>query len=315
MNFRTLALHNMLRLYKNIGQSAYNNPKLARAAFERLTDLLPSKLDTCTYEELMIGDTPAEWITPKKGASSDRVLLFIHGGGYATGSIRTHRALASQIAVHAGLRALSIDYKLAPEHRFPTQINEAVAAYKFLIKQGYKPHQIAIGGESAGAGLSAGTLLYLRDHNVPLPACAILMSPWLDLTASGSTIEGNKHKDPMVPYKGIPLWAQNYAGPDHLTDPYASPLFGDLHGLCPIYIQVGECEILLSDSTRFADKAKLAGVDIVDEVWPNMFHAWQGFWMVMPEGMAAIEKLSGYIREKLDAAKPRRKANTKSKAA
>jgi acetyl esterase/lipase len=314
MNFKTLALHNALRLYKNIGQNTYKNPKLARAAFERLTDLLPSKIDGCKYEEIMIGTTPAEWIIPKR-SSSDKVLLFIHGGGYATGSVRTHRALASQIAIHGGFRALSVDYKLAPEYQFPTQIEEVVAAYKYLLKGGHKPQHIAIGGESAGGGLTGGLLLYLRDHNIPQPACAIMMSPWLDLTASGSTIEQNKHKDPMVPYKGIPLWADNYAGADNLTNPYASPLFGDLTGLCPIYIQVGECEILLSDSTRFADKAKQAGVDVISEIWPNMFHAWQGFWMVMPEGMEAIEKLSAYVKGKLSMAGTHARQTAPPKAA
>jgi monoterpene epsilon-lactone hydrolase len=298
MKFRTLALHNMLRLYKNVGQSAYNNPRLARAAFERLTDLLPGRLAGCSYESIRVFDMPAEWITPKR-SKSDKVLLFIHGGGYATGSVRTHRALASQIAIHARIRALSIDYKLAPEHKFPTQIEQCVSAYEFLLDQGYKPGDIAIGGESAGGGLTGGTLNYLKDYGIPLPACAIFMSPWLDLTASGRSIITNKHKDPMVPYKGIPLWARNYAGEENLTDPYASPLFGDLTGLCPVYIQVGECEILLSDSTRYAEKAKNAGVDVTMEVWPDMFHAWQGFWMVMPEGKAAIAKLGAFLREKL----------------
>lgn len=288
----------MLRLYKNVGQSAYNNPQLARAAFERLTDLLPGRLSECSYETVRIFDMPAEWITPKK-SKSDKVLLFIHGGGYATGSIRTHRALASQIAIHARIKALSIDYKLAPEHKFPTQIEQCVSAYQFLLDEGYKPENIAIGGESAGGGLTGGTLNYLKDYGIPLPACAIFMSPWLDLTASGRSIISNKHKDPMVPYKGIPLWAKNYAGEENLTDPYASPLFGDLTGLCPVYIQVGECEILLSDSTRYAEKAKNAGVDVTVEVWPDMFHAWQGFWMVMPEGKAAIAKLGAFLREKL----------------
>jgi len=213
--------------------------------------------------------------------------------------LRTHRALASQIAIHARIRALSIEYKLAPEYKFPTQIEQAVTAYKFLLRQGYKPENIAIGGESAGGGLTGGTLNYLKDHHIPLPACAIFMSPWLDLTASGRSMINNKHKDPMVPYKGIPLWARNYAGDAELTHPYASPLFGDLSGLCPVYIQVGECEILLSDSTRYAEKAKNAGVDVKIEIWPNMFHAWQGFWMVMPEGKAAIEKLGAFLREKL----------------
>jgi acetyl esterase/lipase len=298
MNFKTLILHNLLRLYKNVGQMAYTNPQLARAAFERLTDMLPGKLANCMYQSINIGDMPAEWVIPK-GAKSDKVLLFIHGGGYATGSIRTHRALASQIAIHAGIKALSIEYKLAPEHKFPVQIEQCTAAYQFLLDEGYKPENIAMGGESAGGGLTAGTLLYLKDHALPLPACVILMSPWLDLTASGRTMVTNKHKDPMVPYKGIPLWARNYADEANLTNPYASPLFGNLSGLCPVYIQVGESEILLADSTRYAEKAKNAGVDVTLDIWPDMFHAWQGFWMVIPEGKAAIEKLGTFLKEKL----------------
>jgi acetyl esterase/lipase len=298
MNFRTLAFHNLLRLYKNVGQMAYSNPQLARAAFERLADVIPGRLSECSYERIEIGEIPAEWITPRR-SKSDKVLLFLHGGGYATGSIRTHRGLASQIAIHSRVRALSIDYKLAPEHKFPTQIEQCVEAYQFLLGQGYKPENIAIGGESAGGGLTGGTLHYLKDHGIPLPACAIMMSPWLDLTASGRSMVHNKHKDPMVPHKGIPLWAGNYAGEDNLTHPYASPLFGDLTGLCPVYIQVGEFEILLSDSTRYAEKARIAGVDVTIEVWPNMFHAWQGFWMVIPEGKAAIEKLGAFLQKNL----------------
>ena len=294
----------MLRLYKNVGQTAYSNPKLARVAFERLADVIPGKLPECNYQSITIGDLPAEWITPKR-SKADKVLLFLHGGGYATGSLRTHRALASQIAIHARIKALSIEYKLAPEHKFPTQIEQAVAAYQFLLEQGYLPEDIAIGGESAGGGLTGGTLLYLKDHDIPLPACAIFMSPWFDLTGSGRSLITNKHKDPMVPYKGIPLWARNYAGDAELTNPYASPLFGDLKGLCPVYIQVGECEILLSDSTRYAEKAKNAGVDVTMEVWPNMFHAWQGFWMIIPEGKAAIEKLGAFLRKNLRILEPK----------
>jgi monoterpene epsilon-lactone hydrolase len=298
MNFRTLAIHNMLRLYKNVGQTAYSNPQLARAAFERLTDLLPSKLPACSYKSILIGDMPAEWIIPDK-SKSNKAMLFLHGGGYATGSIRTHRALASQIAIHAGIRALSIDYRLAPEHRFPTQIEQSVSAYRYLLAEGYQPADIAIAGESAGGGLTGGTLLYLKDHHLPMPACAVMMSPWLDLTASGRSMITHKHRDPMVPHRGIPLWARNYAGDAELTNPYASPLFGDLTGLCPIYIQVGECEILLSDSTRYAEKAQNAHVEVTLEVWPNMFHAWQGFWMIIPEGIEAIEKMGTFLKKKL----------------
>ena len=304
MNFRTLAIHNMLRIYKNVGQTAYNNPQLARAAFERLADVIPGRLDDCTYQKIDIDGVPAEWVTPRR-AKSDKVLLFLHGGGYATGSIRTHRGLVSQIAIHARVRALSVDYDLAPEHKFPTQIEQCVSAYIHLLDEGYAPENIAIGGESAGGGLTGGTLLYIKDHGLPMPACAIMMSPWLDLTASGRSMITNKHKDPMVPQKGIPLWARNYAGDAELTNPYASPLFGELTGLCPVYIQVGECEILLSDSTRYAEKAEKAGVDITMEVWPNMFHAWQGFWMIIPEGKAAIEKLGAFLQKNLLIADPK----------
>jgi acetyl esterase/lipase len=300
MNFRTLAIHNMLRLYKNVGQGAYNNPQLARAAFERLADVIPGKLPGCEYEKIQVGDVTCEWIIPKH-ADKKKVLLFLHGGGYATGSIRTHRGLASQIAIHAGVRALSVEYHLAPEHKFPTQIEECVSVYKHLLDEGYEPEHIAIGGESAGGGLTGGTLLYIKDHGLPMPGCAIMMSPWLDLTASGRSMITNKHKDPMVPHKGIPLWAENYAGKANLTNPYASPVFGDLRGLCPIYIQVGECEILLDDAVRFSEKAKTVGTQVRLEVWPNMFHAWQGFWMIIPEGKKANEKLGHFISEKLAA--------------
>ena len=288
----------MLRLYKNVGQSAYNNPKLARAAFERLADVIPGKLEGCEYDEVMVGDIPCEWILPED-ADPNKVLLFLHGGGYATGSIRTHRGLASQIAIHAGVKALSVDYHLAPEAKFPTQIEECVNIYRYLLAEGYDPEHIAIGGESAGGGLTGGTLLYIKDHQLPMPGCAIMMSPWLDLTASGRSMTTHRHKDPMVPYKGLTLWAENYAGKDHLTDAYASPIFGDLHALCPIYIQVGDCEILLDDAVRFADKAKTAGTEVRLEVWPNMFHAWQGFWMIIPEGKKANVKLGAFIKEKL----------------
>ena len=308
MNFRTLAIHNMLRIYKNVGQTAYNNPQLARAAFERLADVIPGKLSDCTYQRIDINGVAAEWVKPRS-AKSDKVLLFLHGGGYATGSIRTHRGLVSQIAIHARVRALSVEYDLAPEHKFPIQIEQCVAAYKFLLEEGYAPENIAIGGESAGGGLTGGTLLYIKDHGLPMPACAIMMSPWLDLTASGRSMITNKHKDPMVPQKGIPLWARNYAGDAELTNPYASPLFGELTGLCPIYIQVGECEILLSDSTRYAEKAEKAGVDTTMEVWPNMFHAWQGFWMIIPEGKAAIEKLGAFLQKNLKIADRKTRQN------
>ncbi|MFN8310031.1 MAG: alpha/beta hydrolase [Chitinophagales bacterium] len=295
MNFRTFAIHNMLRLYKNAGQLAFENPKLARAAFEKLADYLPGKMEHCTYEAVTINGRKAEWIIPN-GAPDDKVIYFLHGGGFATGSLKTHRALASQIAMESGFRAFSMEYSLAPEHQFPTQLHEMMEGYEFLLQQ-FEPESIAMAGESAGAGLIAGGLLYAKDKGLPMPSCALLLSPWLDLTASGESHKVNKHRDPMIPYKGIPLWARNYAGKENLENPYASPFFGNPEGLCPLYIQVGDTELLLDDSRRFAEKAHHAGVEVQLEVWPHMFHAWQGFWMILPEGRHANSKLGAYLRE------------------
>src|SRR5690606_14639677 len=130
---------------------------------------------------------------------------------------------------------LSVEYDLAPESQFPTQINQCALAYKYLLSEGFSAENIALGGESAGGGLVVGTLLWLKDKKLPQPACAVLLSPWLDLTASGDSNIKNRDADPMLPYKGIPVWAENYA-PGNTTHPYASPLFGELSGLCPIYI-------------------------------------------------------------------------------
>ncbi|MFN8277028.1 MAG: alpha/beta hydrolase [Chitinophagales bacterium] len=297
MNFKTFAIHNLLRLYKNAGQLAFDNPKLARAAFDKLADFLPGKSADCSYESTRVGQLDAEWIVPDQLKGSG-VLYFLHGGGYATGSLKTHRALASQIALATGVRALMLEYSLAPEHQFPVQIEEALQGYQFLLDR-YAPSEIVMAGESAGAGLIAGMLLCAKDRKLPMPAAAMLLSPWLDLTASGESHKINKHRDPMVPYKGIPLWAANYAGKENLQHPYASPLFGNLKGLCPLYIQVGETELLLDDSRQFAKKAHDAGVEVRLEVWPHMFHAWQGFWMVLDEGRQANEKLGAYAAAKL----------------
>jgi acetyl esterase/lipase len=300
MNFRLKVVKNALRYYKMVGQHAFIHPQLARVAFETLAIFLPGKLKGVKYNSFKIGAMDAEWIEPENCARN-KVLLFFHGGGFATGSLETHRALISWIATYAEVKAVSIDYRLAPEHQYPSQLEDAVAAYKYLLRKKYLPENIVFGGESAGANLAASTLIYLRDNEIPLPTSAVLLSPWLDMTASGKSCEKNHHIDPMVPYHGIKLWAKNYAGNASLTNPLVSPLFANLQGLPPIYIQVGECEVLLDDATRFAKKAKKAGVDVRLEVWPHLFHAWQGFWMILPEGVAANKKLGTYLKEKLSA--------------
>ncbi|HEY0261466.1 MAG TPA: alpha/beta hydrolase, partial [Chitinophagales bacterium] len=291
----------VLRTYKFMGQLIYDRPLLARTAFEKLCDKLPQYESGFTYKKVEIENFKAEWVIPEN-AESDKVLLYFHGGGYATGSIKTHRPLVNQLVKYSGVAALSVEYALAPEAQFPTQINQCTVAYKYLLSEGFSPENIAFGGESAGGGLVAGTLLWLKDKKLPQPACAILLSPWLDLTASGNSFVRKRNADPMLPYKGIPVWAENYA-PGNTTHPYASPLFGELSGLCPMYIQVGENEVLLDDSVRFAEKAKKAKVDMKIEIWKDMFHAFQGFWLVLEQSQQANKKLGKYIKEKLKVAK------------
>ncbi len=298
MNINVFGIHKALRLYKLVGQQTYKYPKAARVAFEKLANILPANNSKCKYSLTTIEGVEAEWIIPEN-CRSEKVMLFFHGGGFATGSIHTHRALASQIAIQAEVKALSVNYRLAPETKFPAQLDDTLLAYKFLLRIGFKSENIVLAGESAGANLTAATLLKIRDNDLPMPKAAILLSAWLDLTNSGKSVMENKDKDPMVPYKGLELWAQNYAGKNNLSSPYASPLLADLQGLCPIYMQVGDCEVLLDDSVRFAKKAKEAGVEVKLEIWHDMFHAWQGFWMILPEGREANKNIGKYIKEKL----------------
>ena len=301
MNLPLFAVEKLLRTYKMMGQLIYNKPLIARSAFEKLTGNLPQREEGYIYKKIEIEDFRAEWVIPAN-ADNDKVFLYFHGGGYATGSIRTHRPLVNQLVKHSGVAALSVEYHLAPEKKFPTQINQCVLAYKYLLSEGFSPENIALGGESAGGGLVAGTLLWLKDQKLPQPACAILLSPWLDLTASGKSNITKREADPMLPYKGIPIWAENYA-PGNTKHPYASPLFGNVSGLCPMYIQVGENEVLLDDSVRFAEKLKKAKVDVKIEIWKDMFHAFQGFWPVLEQSKEANKKLGQYLKDKLKAQK------------
>lgn len=298
MKANVFGIHQALRLYQFVGQHAYKYPKLTRGAFEKLADILPDYNTHCKYITTSINGLEAQWIVPKN-CHADKVMLFIHGGGFATGSIHTHRAVASQIATEAGIKALTINYHLAPEYKFPTQINDTYNAYEFLLDIGFNPKNIVIAGESAGANLVAATLLKIRDNKQSQPATAILLSAWLDLTMSGDSIKKNRDKDPMLPYKGLHLWATNYAGKNNLSNAYVSPLWASLNDLCPIFMQVGECEVLLDDSIRFAEKIKAAGGEVKLEIWNDMFHAWQGFWMILPEGREANENIGKYIKEKL----------------
>jgi len=241
---------------------------------------------------------PAEWLAPH-GAPDDAGLLYWHGGAYVVGSIRSHRPLVSHIAKAAGVQAVIPEYRLAPEHRFPAALEDAVRAYRQLLQSGIKPDRIFVGGDSAGGGLTVAMLLALRDEGVPLPRACILLSPWLDLTGSGESMRTHAGRDPLFKPHDMPGVVAQYCDEQKLRLPTVSPVFADVAGLPPTLIQVGEEEILLSDSERYAGKLRDAGIEVKLDVWPGMWHVWQMFVGLMPESRIANVKLGHFVRDSL----------------
>jgi epsilon-lactone hydrolase len=267
-----------------------------RAALESLTAMAPPVADVrCTPVDA--SGVPAEWVAAA-GARDDRTVLYLHGGGYCVGSINTHRQLAGNLSRAAGARVLLIDYRLGPEHAFPAAVDDATRAYRHLLDAGMRPAHSAIAGDSAGGGLTVAALLALRDADLPMPAAGICLSPWLDLTQSGSSMQGKAAVDPMVQRDRLQRMADAYlAGADPKT-PLASPLFADLARLPPLLIHVGTAETLLDDSTRFAERARAAGVPVTLDVWDDMIHVWHAFASVLPEGRQAIERIGAFLRQR-----------------
>jgi acetyl esterase/lipase len=270
------------------------NAQETRANFEQMTQILSVK-DETKREKVTANGVPGEWIT--NDASTDATTLYyLHGGGYSIGSVNTHATMVSAIARSAKARAFAIDYRLAPEHPFPAALDDALAAYRWLLGQGIDAKSVVIGGDSAGGGLTASLLLALRDEGDPLPAGAVLLSPWLDLTGSGESQKTRAELDPMIPaFEGVSPMAEWYLGDRPANDPMISQIFADLHGLPPTLIHVGDHEVLLSDSTRYAEKAKAAGVDVTLKVWDEMIHVFQ-FFPMLPEGQQAIKEIGEWVQ-------------------
>ena len=244
----------------------------------------------------LAGGVPAEWLIPP-GVSTGRVVLYLHGGSYVAGSPDSHRSLAANIAVASRARALIIDYRLAPEHPHPAAVEDAVAAYKWLIDGRVDPKHLAIAGDSAGGGLAVALLVSLRDRNIPLPAACVCLSPWTDLTFTGESWKSKAAVDLIIyDYKERAFAKMFLAGIDPKT-PLASPLYADLKGLPPLLVQVGTDEVLLADSTRLVERAKQAGVNAVIDEWEKMQHVWQFAASFIPEGRRAIDRIGEFINK------------------
>jgi len=269
-----------------------------RQRLDEIGSVWPVAADV-TLTAVDIDGIPGEWSTVP-GSNSSHVLLFLHGGGYCSGSIISHRRMASEAGRAAGVRTLAIGYRLAPENPFPAAFDDAVTAWHFLRRQGIAAEHIAIGGDSAGGGLSLAVALKLHDINEELPACLWLVSPWTDLTMSGSTLITKDSVDPLIHKGYLRELADAYLGGDaDRKDPRVSPLFANLTGMPPMLIQVGSAETLLDDAVRLAAAAGEADVPVTLEIWPQMIHAWHLWNARLEPGRRALGNAGRFMREHL----------------
>jgi monoterpene epsilon-lactone hydrolase len=257
--------------------------------------------DDVKLESADVGGLRGEWsIAPNSDPS--HVLMFFHGGGYCSGSIVSHRRMVTEAGRAAQMRTLVIAYRLAPEHPFPAAYDDALTAWRFLRNEGIPAERIAVGGDSAGAALAMTLIGRLRDAREKLPVCAWLVSPWTDLTMSGSTFASKDAVDPIIHKEYLYELVDAYlpAGMDR-KNPRVSPLYADLMGFPPLLIQVGSAETLLDDATRLAKAAGAADVSVTLEIWPHMIHAWPLWNAHLEDGRRALASAGAFIRAQLDA--------------
>jgi acetyl esterase/lipase len=242
----------------------------------------------------------AEWVE-LENAPHDRVVLYFHGGGFIMGNAISHRNIVGNFVKYLGVNALVFDYRLAPEHPAPAAVNDSTAIYSWLLLQGYHPENIVFAGDSAGGGIALATLLKCKDDKMPLPACCAVFSPCTDMTISGESHRTRLKADPCTPKGANETFLSYYVGDGDPKHPYASPLFGDLSGLPPTIIQVGNNETGRDDSTRFAEKAALSGSAVQIKVWKDMFHCFPLLAPMFPEATAALNEVCQFIDHHLPA--------------
>ena len=274
-------------------------PQQRRAALERLARLVVQARDV-RVERISAAGLQVAWFTPPQ-ARPGQAILYLHGGAYVTGSIHTHRGIVSNLARRAQTRVLVVEYRLAPEHPFPAALEDALTAYRWLRAQGLSAQSLALAGDSAGGGLTMATLLSLRDAREPLPSAAALISPWTDLLGTGETLRTRAGRDPLFVPSDLPRAARHYLNGHDPRDPLVSPVYARLENLPPVLIQVGDEELLLSDSTRLADGLRRGGTPVEISIWPGMFHVFHVAGNSLPESRQALIEMGTFLKTHISA--------------
>ena len=245
-------------------------------------------------EKVDIDGIQVEWLIPVN-ASHEKVILYLHGGGYVTGSIEDHRMMCGLLANSTEAKVLSPEYRLAPEHPFPAALDDSLKVYQWLLDQGYLSKNIIVAGDSAGGGLSVATVLALKERSGSLPAAVVCLSPWVDLTLKGQSHTTKAKAEAMLQTDVLREWALCYTDESNLINPLVSPIYGDFHGFPPLLIQVGSEEILLDDSIMLTEKARADGVDVTLKVWDGMWHVWQALGDLIPENKKTFEEIGEFV--------------------
>ncbi len=272
-----------------------DRPQFWRESMNRVALRFARLPETAELAHVIAGDVPARWVELPT-SRAHRVVLYLHGGHFICGSAATHQALAARLCEACDARALVLDYRLAPEHAFPAALSDVLSSYVWLLRSGLKADEIVIAGDGAGGGLAVAALMALREQGHPLPAGAVLMSPWLDLALTGRSVHAHGAFDPLLSVQQLSCCAHLYLGGAAPTDPLASPLYGHANDLPPLLIQASKQELLVDDSLRFARSAEAEGVDVTLELLDGPLHG-VPFFSSVPEGQAAISRAGSFISD------------------
>ena len=289
------------RFWRTILRATFKNKKLSiaelRANGVKNSKMLGEVSKNITEEKNNMEGIQAEWLIPfPSSAHSEKVILYLHGGGYVTGSIEDHRMMCGLLANATETKVLIPEYRLAPEHPFPAALDDALKVYQWLLDQGYSSTNMIIAGDSAGGGLSIATVLALKEKSGSLPAAVVCLSPWADLALTGQSHTTKAKAEAILNKDVLHEWALCYTDESNLTNPLVSPIHGDFHGFPPLLIQVGSEEILLDDSTLLVEKAKSAGVHVTLKIWDGMWHVWQALGDLIPENKKTFEEIGQFVQ-------------------